>query len=60
VVILPLATLVTLWNAWVTFTTRTGWRNALRRTWSVVIAASSLTVLYVAVIFHFIGFGVAF
>jgi hypothetical protein len=60
VVILPLATLVTLWNVWVTFTARTGWRNALRRTWSVVIAASSLTVLYVAVIFHFIGFGVAF
>jgi hypothetical protein len=26
----------------------------------VVIAASSLTILYVAVIFHFIGFGVAF
>jgi len=60
VVILPLATLVTLWNVWVTFTSRTGWRNALGRTWSVVIAASSLTVLYVAVIFHFIGFGVAF
>ena len=28
--------------------------------WSVVIAASSLTILYVAVIFHLIGFGVAF
>ena len=60
VVILPLATLVTLWNAWVIFTTRTGWRNAFSRLWSVVVAASSLTVLYVAVIFHFIGFGVAF
>jgi CubicO group peptidase (beta-lactamase class C family) len=61
VVILPPAALVALWNVRVTFTTRTGWRNAFfSRSWSVVIAASSLTVLYVAVIFHFIGFGVAF
>ena len=60
VVVLPPATLVALWNVWVTFRTRTGWRNAFSGFWSVVIAASSLTVLYVAVIFHFIGFGVAF
>jgi CubicO group peptidase (beta-lactamase class C family) len=60
VVILPPAALIALWNVRVTFLTRTGWRNAFSRFWSVVIAASSLTVLYVAVIFHFIGFGVAF
>ena len=60
VLILPLATLIALWNVWVTLRTRTGWRNAFSWLWSVVIAASSLTVLYVAVIFHFIGFGVAF
>ena len=60
VVVLPLATLVALWNVWVTLRTRTGWRNALSWSWSVVVAASSLTVLYVAVIFHFIGFGAAF
>ena len=60
VLILPLATLVSLWNVWVTVRTWTGWRKALSGFWSVVIAASSLTILYVAVIFHFIGFGVAF
>jgi hypothetical protein len=60
VVVLPLATLVTLWNVWVIFHTQTGGRQAFSRFWSVVLAASSLTILYVAVIFHFIGFGVAF
>jgi CubicO group peptidase (beta-lactamase class C family) len=60
VLILPLATLVALWNVWVTLRTRAGWRNAFSWFWSVAIGASSLTILYVAVIFHFIGFGVAF
>jgi len=60
VLILPLATLVALWNVWVTLRTRAGWRGAFSGLWSLVIAASSVTVLYVAVIFNFIGFGVAF
>ena len=60
VMILPPATLIALWNVWVTLRTRRGWRNAFAWLWSGVIAASSLTVLYVAVIFNFIGFGVAF
>jgi hypothetical protein len=60
VLILPLATLVALWNVWVTLRTRAGWRGAFPGLWSLVIAASSVTVLYVAVIFNFIGFGVAF
>jgi CubicO group peptidase (beta-lactamase class C family) len=60
IAILPLATLVAMWNVAVTFRTRRGWRSAVPRFWSLVLAASSLTVLYAAVIFHFIGFGVAF
>jgi len=60
IVILPLGALVALGNVAVTFRTRRGWRSALPRFWSLVLAASSLTVLYAAVIFHFIGFGVAF
>ena len=60
IVILPLATLVALWNVSVTFRTRGGWRGALPRLWSLVLGVSSLTVLYTAAIFHFIGFGVAF
>jgi CubicO group peptidase (beta-lactamase class C family) len=60
ILILPLATLVALWNVAVTFRTRKGWRSTLPRVGSLVLAASSLTVLYAAVIFHFIGFGVAF
>ena len=60
IVILPPATLVALWNVAVTFRARRGWRSALPRFWSLVLGASSLTVLYAAAIFHFIGFGVAF
>jgi hypothetical protein len=60
VVLLPLAALVALWNIAATFRTRSGWRSAFARLWSLVFAASSLTILYTAVIFHFIGFGVMF
>jgi hypothetical protein len=59
-VILPLGALVALWKVAATFSTYRGRRGIWRRLWSVVIVASSLTVLYVAVILHFTGFGVAF
>jgi hypothetical protein len=60
ILILPFGTLIALWDVAVTFRTRMGWRGALPRLWSIVLAVSSLTVLYAAVIFHFIGIGVAF
>jgi CubicO group peptidase (beta-lactamase class C family) len=60
VVILPVAALIALWNIWATFRTRTGWRSTFARFRSIVFAISSLTVFYAAVVFHFIGFGIAF
>ena len=44
---------VALWNAWVVL--RSG-RRWLAKLWSVVLAVSCLTVLYVAVIFHVVGY----
>ncbi len=58
--ILPLATFVTLWNVRATFGASNGRRGTWPRLWSVLVAASSVCVLYVAGIFHFIGFGLAF
>jgi hypothetical protein len=60
IAILPFGALVSLWYVAVTFRMRRERGVTLQRIWSLVLAASSLTVLYSAVIFHFIGFGVAF
>jgi hypothetical protein len=60
VIILPPAALVTLWNVWVTFRTQTGWRASPSRFWSIAVCASSLTIFYVAVMFHLAGVSVAF
>jgi CubicO group peptidase (beta-lactamase class C family) len=60
VLILPLATFVALWNVRVTFRTRTSWRGLASRCWSILLAAASLVVLYVAVIFRLISFNPAF
>lgn len=57
IVVLPLATLVTLWNMWATFSAHAG---LMAKLWSVVLAASCLIVLWVGVVFHFIGLGVSF
>jgi hypothetical protein len=57
IAVLPLAALVTLWNVWTTFSVRTG---LLAKLWSVALAASCLIVLWVGVVFHFIGLGVSF
>jgi len=57
IVVLPLAALAALWNVWTTFTASTG---VMAKLWSVVLAASCLIVLWVGVVFHFIGLGVSF
>lgn len=44
---------VSLWNAWVVL--RSG-RRWLAKLWSVILAISCLTVLYVAIIFHVVGY----
>ena len=60
VAVLPAATLIALWNAAGTFRASNRRRQWLSCLWSVMVAASSIAVLYAAVIFHFIGFGVWF
>nr|WP_172624065.1 serine hydrolase domain-containing protein [Rhodanobacter glycinis] len=60
VVVFPAAALVSLWNAWTICTTRSGWRGTFALAWGGVLALSCLTLLWVALVFHLIGFSVAF
>jgi CubicO group peptidase (beta-lactamase class C family) len=59
IVVLPLATIITLWNVWAAFTGG-GRKNIPAMLWSVVLAVSCLAVLWVGAVFHFIGLGVLF
>ena len=54
-VIFPLSLLVFLWNAWVVFATRTGWRRWLARFWSALLVASGVVVLWTGAAFHLLG-----
>jgi CubicO group peptidase (beta-lactamase class C family) len=49
--------LVALWNAWLVWTGKRSWFAKL---WSVVLVLATLIVLYVAWLYHLIGFGVNF
>jgi len=60
IVIFPAAAVVALGNIWVICSTRKGWRNAGTRTWSGLVALSSLTLLWVALIYRLIGLSVHF
>jgi hypothetical protein len=57
IVVLPLAALVTLWNAWTVLSAR---RGVFVKVWSVLLAASCLVILWVGLVFHFIGLGLTF
>jgi CubicO group peptidase (beta-lactamase class C family) len=54
-VIFPLSLLVFLWNAWVVFATRAGWRRWFTRLWSVLLVASGTAVLWIGAAFHLLG-----
>lgn len=60
ILVFPLAAVASLWNAWVTCTTRPGLGNISVWVWSAALAVSCLTLLWVAVVFHLIGWGVSF
>ena len=49
--------LVALWNAWLVWKGKRRWPA---KTWSIVLVVASLTVLWVALTFHLIGFGTRF
>jgi CubicO group peptidase (beta-lactamase class C family) len=57
IVVLPLTAVATLWNLWATFSSRAG---LMAKSWSVVLSACALVVLWTGVVFHFIGLGVSF
>ena len=57
IVVLPLAALVALWNAWTVLSARSG---VFVKVWSVLLAASCLVILWVGLVFHFIGLRLLF
>ncbi|MGH6966623.1 MAG: hypothetical protein ACREE0_19245, partial [Phenylobacterium sp.] len=54
-VVFPGAALVALGNVWIVAATRKGWRNAGARIWSGLLALSTLTLLWVALVYRLIG-----
>ncbi len=44
---------VALWNAWVVVRSERRW---LAKVWSVVLAVACLTVLYIGIVFHIVGY----
>jgi CubicO group peptidase (beta-lactamase class C family) len=57
IVVFPLAAAAAIFNVVVVWRRRVGWGGAFARCWSVVIALSTLVLLWVALIHHLIGFG---
>ena len=53
VVVFIAAAAVALWNAWAVLNSK---RGKLAKLWSVVLAISCLVVLYVAIVFHLVGY----
>ena len=44
---------VSLWNAWVVLRSKRRW---LAKLWAVLLAVACLTVLYVGIVFHVVGY----
>jgi hypothetical protein len=60
IIIFPLAALVALWNAFLVWTTRSGWGSWFARLWSAVVALSCIMMLWVGGVFHLISTGVQY
>lgn len=52
-IVLPLGTLIALWNAWTVLRSRRSWWAKL---WSLVLAASCLALLWIGIACHLVGF----
>jgi hypothetical protein len=52
-IVLPIGAAISLWNAWVVLRRRNRW---LPKVWAVVLALSCMTLLWVGVAFHLVGF----
>jgi hypothetical protein len=60
IVIFPLAFLVFLWNVWVVFSTRSGWRSWFTKIWSLALVFSGTVLLWIGGVFHLIGTGLRY
>ena len=56
-VVFPVALLIFLWNAWIVFTTRSGWRSWFARAWSLLLVTAGIVLAWVGTAFHLIGTG---
>jgi hypothetical protein len=59
-VVFPLALIVFVWNAWVVFATRTGWRSWFARIWSILLVLSGAVLAWIGAAFHLIGTGLQY
>ena len=57
VIFFPAAVGFAAWNAWVVWRTRRGWNATFARVWAIVLLIATLTLLWVGLVFHLIGFG---
>ena len=55
IVVFPLSLVIFLWNAWIVFSTRTGWKSWFARIWSLVLVFSGAVLVYIGGVFHLIG-----
>ena len=60
IVLFPFALVAAAWNAWVVWRTRSGWRGGFAKGWSIVLTASTLILLWVALVYHLIGLGLGY
>jgi CubicO group peptidase (beta-lactamase class C family) len=60
IAVFPLALAAAVWNVWVVWRSRRGWRSAFARFWSVVLTVGCLTVCWVGLAFHLIGLGLTY
>ena len=60
IVVFPVAAVTALANAAIAFTQRKGWRSVFAWSWSVVLALSTLVVLWTGLVFHLIGLGLRY
>lgn len=59
-IIFPAAAAIALRHVRIVWSTGRGWRARLARAWSVVLLISNLTCLWVAGVYHLIGFGLTY
>ena len=52
-IVIPIGTAVSLWNAWVVLGSKRRWTAKL---WAIVLALSCLAILWASVAFHLVGF----